>query len=147
MCKPYVACNLLSQSDVSTALMGMTVAAGMEDDFTLGSLVTDGCDFTGMVSVTLNVSCAPDLTNGPDLYNSMNMAYGSHATPIMGLGQAAFWITGSPDAGNAGQEILVVYYGGHSNFALTIDSLMQTSLDLQSAATQMAHVVANHLMI
>jgi hypothetical protein len=151
MCKSYVACNLLSASDVSTAL-GMTVSAGTEGDDMLGGFQSYGCTYgptSATISVKLTVSCDPSIKNGPDVYNLLPGIYGGMATPISGLGDAAFWLPGGGDGGPGigAPKVLIVYFGGYSNFSVTVLSSSSSTLDAQMVAQQIATTVAHNLML
>jgi hypothetical protein len=93
----------------------------------------------------MSMSCNPgNLANSASLYAAITQTVGTHATPVTTLGSkvdAAFWVT-SPDSGtSSGGGILLVFFGGHSLFNITLVLPPTTTVDAPAAATQMATAV------
>jgi hypothetical protein len=130
----------------------MTVGAGTEQDDTVAGLQTSSCNYgpaSSTISVALTVNCDPMVKNGQDVYDLLPSLYGGGEMAISGMGEAAFWLPGGDDAGTGTgtPKVLIVYFGGYSNFTVTILSSTSTTVNAQDVAQQLATIVAHNLMI
>jgi hypothetical protein len=135
---------MLSASDVNAAFSGMSFSAGVESD-TAGMPVTYGCDYSGsdaLSSVSLTVGCNGGGTvNGQSFYDSFASVFGGTNTPVSGLGQYAIWHTASGDGGLISPRILIVFFGGNSNFEVISILPNTSSADAEMASVALAKLV------
>ncbi len=131
-CKTYAACDLLSASDVNTALgSGLMVSAGTEMDKAGGPYE---CAFSPGMNPSAAISVACEVTtNNQEAYTSFNAVFGG--TSVSGLGEAAFY--------NATTGTLVVFFG--NNGALTVLLTAPTTVDAESIMIGLAKTVLPQL--
>ena len=145
----WSACSLLSAAAVNQALQS-NVSAGTEKDTTgLPGLPNFyACEFATPDSsafLSLSIGCnVANLANNASLYMSINS--GQQATPVTLAGtDAAFWIRRADASTSPFAGILDVYFGGHSQFSLTVLLPSTSPVNAQAACTQLATSVVGSL--
>ena len=145
-CKAYSACAVLTASDV-TAATGAKLDAGVENDVTAspsaGRAEQVMCTYAGKSSdpfVSLQIRCCPCGDNNPGAVVQANAGDTTTVTDVSGIGDSAFWVESSPDAGVPVVDLLIVYIGADLQVVVSVSiPLGQTfPFDPLAAAKQMA---------
>ena len=152
-CKTYSACSLLTASDV-TAATATRIDAGAENDVNATPSTERAeqvmCTYTGRSTapfVSLQIRCCPCNDNDPA---ATPQAYADDATTVTavdGVGDSAFWVETSPDAGEPVVDLLVVYLGADLQVIVSVSLPLgeSFSFDPLAAAKKMAAVAVSRL--
>jgi len=148
----FNACALLSSSVVGQALQTMYGAGTESDTPGQGGLPNAyACEYRsadGHTFVNLSISCnVANLQNNQSLYNSFYQGVSNTPVSLSGT-DAAFWVPSTQDGGSTlGSGFLNVFFGGHSEFTITLFVYSGSPVDGQAAATQMAQEVVKNLRL
>jgi hypothetical protein len=148
-CQPVMVCNLVSASDLNSALV-TSFPPGNESDSDQSSGTEDSCEFFDPASedaANVDVDCDNSNPNGQSKYDSWTGLLQSHyasVVPVDGLGSAAYWAANQSDAGLSDYQ-LVTFFGASSLVLVTFQSLPNSPTDLESAAKQLTSAVLSKM--
>jgi hypothetical protein len=125
-CKTYSACAVLTESDVRSAT-GLPVEAGAEDDLnvTPSAQLPEQvmCTYAGKSTdpfVSLRIRCCPCDDNDASSVPQVYAGDATTVTAVSGIGDAAFWVETTADAGLPVVDLLIVYVGADVQLVVSL---------------------------